>query len=102
MYGPHTAREDTVLFPAWKAALGAKGYDEMGDQFENLEHKMLGEDGFEDALGRVSKIELAFGLAELTAVTAPPPPSAVRNNQGLNPGIAPGSPQVALPARITI
>jgi len=75
MYGPHTAYEDTELFPAWKAALGEKGYDEMGDKFEQLERQMFGHDGFEDALNRIAKIETAFGLGDLAAVTAPPPPT---------------------------
>ncbi len=71
MYGPHAAHEDTVLFPAWKAALGEKAYEEMGDKFEDLEKKMFGHDGFEDALGRITKIEAAFGLDNLAAITAP-------------------------------
>jgi hemerythrin-like domain-containing protein len=75
MYGPHAAREDTVLFPAWKAALGGKRYDEMGDQFEELEQRMFGHDGFDDALDRIVKIEAAFGLSDLAVVTAPPPPA---------------------------
>jgi hemerythrin-like domain-containing protein len=76
MYGPHAAREDTELFPAWKAALGEKAYDEMGEKFEDLEKKMFGRDGFEDALGRITRIEAAFGLSDLAAVTPPPPPAA--------------------------
>ncbi|MBS0581101.1 MAG: hemerythrin domain-containing protein [Proteobacteria bacterium] len=76
MYGPHTAREDTVLFPAWKAALGEKNYEEMGEQFEDLERKMLGADGFEHALKQIAGIEESFGLANLSTVTAPPPPAA--------------------------
>ena len=75
MYGPHAAREDTVLFPAWKVALGDKRYDEMGEQFEELEQRMFGHDGFDDALNRIVKIEAAFGLSDLAAVTAPPPPA---------------------------
>ncbi len=75
MYGPHAAREDTVLFPAWKAALGAKGYEEMGEQFEDLEQRMFGHDGFEDALARIDRIEASFGLGDLSALTAPPPPT---------------------------
>jgi len=74
MYGPHAAREDTVLFPAWKAALGAKSYDESGDQFEEIEHRTFGHDGYEDARDRIARIEVAFGLSELATVTAPPPP----------------------------
>jgi hemerythrin-like domain-containing protein len=75
MYGPHAAHEDTVLFPAWKVALGEKSYAEMGEKFEDLEKKMFGHDGFEDALGRITKIEAAFGLSDLAAVTAPLPPA---------------------------
>src|SRR5579863_7597552 len=39
MYQHHTAREDTDVFPAWKAALSGKQYDEMGDKFEEIEHQ---------------------------------------------------------------
>jgi hemerythrin-like domain-containing protein len=76
MYGPHAAREDTELFPAWKKALGDKAYDEMGDKFEDIERRTFGHDGFEDALGRIAKIEQDFGLADLAVVTAPPAPGA--------------------------
>jgi hemerythrin-like domain-containing protein len=76
MYGPHAAREDTVLFPAWKAALGDKAYQEMGEAFEELERKTFGHDGFDDALDRIARIEATFGLADLSAATAPPPPPA--------------------------
>jgi hemerythrin-like domain-containing protein len=74
MYGPHTAREDTVLFPAWKAALGEKAYDESGDRFEEIERRTFGHDGYEDARDRIANIEVAFGLGDLSTVTAPPPP----------------------------
>ena len=72
MYGPHAAREDTVVFPAWKAALGEKGYAEMGEQFEELEKRTFGHDGFDDAVAKISNIELAFGLGDLATVTPPP------------------------------
>lgn len=74
MYGPHAAWEDTVLFPARKAALGRHAYTEMGEKFEDLETAMFGHDGFQDALTRIERIERAFGLGELARFTAPPPP----------------------------
>ncbi len=77
MYEPHAAREDTELFPAWKAALGEHGYAEMGEQFEEIEHRTFGGDGFDDALERIARIEVEFGLADLSALTAPPPPADV-------------------------
>jgi hemerythrin-like domain-containing protein len=75
MYGPHAAREDTELFPAWKAALGDKAYEESGDRFEEIERRTFGHDGFDDARERIARIEAAFGLTDLAAVTAPPAPA---------------------------
>lgn len=77
MYQHHAAIEDTIIFPARKRAITAAQYDELSDQFEDLEHKMFGKDGFEDALTRIASIEQAFGLTDLAAMTpAPPPPKA--------------------------
>jgi hypothetical protein len=36
MYRPHAAREDAVVFPAWKLLLTAKQLDEMSDRFEDI------------------------------------------------------------------
>jgi hemerythrin-like domain-containing protein len=74
MYGPHAAREDTVLFPAWKAALGPDRYAEMGEKFEDIERRQFGHDGFDDAVKTIARIEVQFGLSDLAKVTAPPPP----------------------------
>ena len=74
MYEAHAAREDTIIFPAFKAALGAHAYDEIGDQFEEIERREFGGDGFDMALGEVTRIEAALGLPDLAAFTAPPPP----------------------------
>ena len=77
MYEPHAAREDTELFPAWKTALGERGYAEMGEQFEEIEHRTFGGDGFDDALEKIARIEVEFGLADLSTVTTPLPPANV-------------------------
>lgn len=71
MYEAHAAREDTIIFPAFKASIGPKAYDELGDQFEDIEKREFGGDGFDMALGRVEKIEQALGVADLAAFTAP-------------------------------
>jgi hemerythrin-like domain-containing protein len=73
MYEEHAAIEDTIVFPAWKKMLTPKELDEMGDQFEDIEHKTFGKDGFEDAVDQVAAIEKALGI-ELAALTAPPVP----------------------------
>ncbi|HEY9766842.1 MAG TPA: hemerythrin domain-containing protein, partial [Chroococcales cyanobacterium] len=38
MYGPHAAREDTVLFPSFRSVVSPKEYDEYADLFEDKEH----------------------------------------------------------------
>jgi hemerythrin-like domain-containing protein len=74
MYQNHAAREDTIVFPAWKRNFTDKQLDEVGDQFEDIEHKMFGKDGFEDAEKKISKIEAELGFADLAQFTPPPPP----------------------------
>jgi hemerythrin-like domain-containing protein len=72
MYEEHAAIEDTIVFPAWKKVLTPKELDEMGDRFEDIEHKTFGKDGFGDAVDQVAVIEKILGI-ELAALTAPPP-----------------------------
>ncbi len=73
MYEAHTAREDTIIFPTFKKALGEKKYGELGEQFEDIERKEFGGDGFHMALEQIQKIETALGVADLGAFTAPAP-----------------------------
>ena len=74
MYEHHTAREDTIIFPAWKQTLTAKQLDEMGEKFEDIEHEQFGKDGFDDALDQITDIEKIVGLSDISQFTAPPPP----------------------------
>lgn len=73
MYRAHAAREDTVVFPAWKEALSDQQLHEMGERFEDIERQTFGHDGFEDAVKQIAQIEEALGLADLAKFTAPPP-----------------------------
>ncbi|HJP94752.1 MAG TPA: hemerythrin domain-containing protein [Pyrinomonadaceae bacterium] len=72
MYQQHAAIEDTVIFPAWKTAVGEREYDELGDKFEDIETEQFGGDGFETALKRMEEIETSLGLSNLDMFTAPP------------------------------
>jgi hemerythrin-like domain-containing protein len=76
MYRAHAAREDTIIFPAWKQTLTAKQLDEIGDKFEEIEREQFGSDGYEDAVKQIGDIEGALGLADLAQFTAQPPPKA--------------------------
>ena len=72
MYRAHAAREDTVVFPAWKKTLTAEQIYEMSEKFEEIEHQLFGDDGFEDVLRQIAAIEEELRLADLAQFTAPP------------------------------
>jgi hemerythrin-like domain-containing protein len=76
MYEIHAALEDTVVFQAWKTALGAKGLAEWSDKFEDIEHATFHGDGFDIALDQVAAIEQRLGFSDLARYTAPAPPAA--------------------------
>jgi hemerythrin-like domain-containing protein len=76
MYRHHAAREDTIIFPAWKQTMTAKQLDEMNDKFEDIEHEQFGDDGFEDAVKQIGAIEGSLGLTDIAQFTAPPPPKS--------------------------
>lgn len=41
MYRNHAAREDTIVFPAWKQTLTGEQLDEFNDKFEDIEHEQF-------------------------------------------------------------
>lgn len=69
MYRPHEAREDTVLFPAFRKIVSKNEYDSLGEEFENNEHKLFGEDGFETMVNKVADIEKSLGIYDLAQFT---------------------------------
>jgi hemerythrin-like domain-containing protein len=75
MYEEHAAQEDTVVFQAWKKSMSKKQLDEMGDLFEDIEHKTFGKDGFDDASQKIAAIEASLGIT-LAGMLAPAPPAS--------------------------
>ena len=69
MYRPHAARESTVLFPQIAAVVNPKEYEEMGDQFEEIEHQKFGPAGFEGVVQKVAELEKSLGLYDLAQFT---------------------------------
>ena len=69
MYRPHEAREDTVLFPAFRKIISKHEYDSLGEEFENNEHKLFGENGFETMVNKVTGIEKSLGIYDLAQFT---------------------------------
>lgn len=69
MYRPHESREDTVLFPALHDIVSKHEYDAMGEQFEGIERKTFGGDGFDMAVDQVTDLEKQFGVHDLAQFT---------------------------------
>jgi hemerythrin-like domain-containing protein len=69
MYRPHEAREDTVLFPAFRDLVSKDEYERLGEAFESQETKVLGEKGYERIVEQVAQIERTLGIYELASFT---------------------------------
>lgn len=69
MYMPHKAREDTVLFPAFHKALPPEEYNKLGDIFEDKEHELFGDNGFEMNIASVVNLEKQIGIYDLMQFT---------------------------------
>jgi hemerythrin-like domain-containing protein len=69
MYRPHEAREDTVLFPAFRDVVSANEFDSLGEDFEKKEDELFGEGGFFKVVDRVAEIEKTLGVYDLSRAT---------------------------------
>jgi hemerythrin-like domain-containing protein len=69
MYNPHEAREDTVLFPAFRKIVSPHEFDSLGEDFEKKEDELFGGDGFEKMVDKVASIEKRFGIYDLAQFT---------------------------------
>jgi hemerythrin-like domain-containing protein len=69
MYRPHEAREDTVLFPAFRSIISPHEYAALGDDFEKKEDELFGEDGFFKVVDQVAQLEKKLGIYDLAQFT---------------------------------
>lgn len=69
MYRPHEAREDTVVFPALYKVVAHNEVIELGERFEEEEHRLFGEDGFGKTVEQVAVMEKQLGIYDLTTFT---------------------------------
>jgi hemerythrin-like domain-containing protein len=69
MYRPHEAREDTVLFPAFRELVSREEYERLGELFESREDQVLGPRGFERIVAEVADIERGLGIYDLASFT---------------------------------
>ena len=71
MYRPHAAREDPILFPAFRRIVTPKEFDALGEQFEDKEYELFGKEGFEGIVAQVEKIAHTLGSYDLNQFTPP-------------------------------
>ena len=69
LYRPHEAREDTVLFPAFRSIVSPHEYAALGDDFEKKEDDLFGEDGFFKVVDEVAQLEKKLGIYDLAQFT---------------------------------
>jgi len=69
MYRPHEARENTVLFPAFRSIVSPQEYGALGEEFEDKEHQLFGEEGFDQTVDAVAKLERVLGTYDLAQFT---------------------------------
>jgi hemerythrin-like domain-containing protein len=69
MYRPHEAREDTVLFPAFRSVISSHEFDALGEEFEKKEDQLFGDEGFFKVVDQVAALEKRLGIYELAQFT---------------------------------
>lgn len=69
MYNPHIDWENSELFRAFQALLPTEEYHELGEQFEDKEHNLFGQDGFDKIRVQIATIEKQLGIDKLSSFT---------------------------------
>lgn len=69
MYEPHSAREDTVIFPAFHNLVSEETFMQLGEKFEEIEEQKFGANGFQSIVQQVAQIEQALGIYSLDQFT---------------------------------
>jgi hemerythrin-like domain-containing protein len=69
MYAPHEAREDRVLFPAFRSRVSANEHDSLDEDFQKKEDELFGDEGFEKMVDKIAGIERKLGIYDLAQFT---------------------------------
>ena len=67
MYRAHASWEDTVAFAGLRDVMGKEKFREVSRSIESIRAEKLGDRAFQNTLERLSAIEEALGIANLTA-----------------------------------
>ena len=74
MYEPHEAWEDTVIYPALRAATSQRTLDELAERFADYENTRYNGDALTVILDRVTGVEQQLHISDLAAFTPPESP----------------------------
>jgi len=77
MYEPHEAREDTVVFPAYRALLTPTQLVAVGHDILAAQTQEFGPNGLATTVGHIARIEQTLGIFELDQFT---PTAVIPNN----------------------
>ena len=69
MYRPHTAREETDVFPTLRQLVTGDEYDGIAEELEKRERQAFGADGFEKIAKKVAEVETVIGVHDLDVFT---------------------------------
>lgn len=69
MYRAHADREDTLVFPLIHRIIPADQLGKLNDAFRSDERRIMGQNGFDDAVGKVGGLENALGIGDLAGFT---------------------------------
>ena len=76
MFRAHEAWEDTELFPAFRRLVPVPRLLELGHQFEEIERRTFGEEGYAEIVRQVAQLEHHAGIDHLERFTAREPAPA--------------------------
>jgi hemerythrin-like domain-containing protein len=71
MYEPHEAREDTVIYPAYRNLLSPADIAELSGTFADKQQAQFGANAFSEMVAKVAAIEQALGIYDLNQFTPP-------------------------------
>ena len=69
MYNPHEAREDTVLFPAFRKIVSKDEFDSLREVFEERARELFGQMASKAFVDKVAEIEKKLGIYDLSTFT---------------------------------
>ena len=69
MYEPHEAREDTVVFPAYRSLLSAHQLAAVGQDILAAQRQLFGPNGLATTVEQVARIEQSLGIDDLDQFT---------------------------------